>query len=128
MRSLESILKRIVIVLLFIAFLPQIYLLIVHIVHQVVAQPSLVPSAGVPVQRSSGFDAGVLVTILILLLVVGLLTRVGRALRNPEAARYRAALDRRAGTLPRYSAEADEVPVHGTGPAPVDDDPELPWE
>jgi hypothetical protein len=127
--NFERLFRKVIITLLVLGFLPQIYLLIVHIVHEVVAQPSPVPSAsGVPVQRIGGFGAGVLVTILILLMVVGLLTRIGRALRNPDAARYRAALDRRARTLPRYSAEADEVGPHGAGPAPVDDDPELPWD
>jgi hypothetical protein len=80
------------------------------------------------VHQDGGFGAGVLVTIIVLLIIVGLLTRIGKVLRNPESARYRAALDRRARTLPRFSAEADEVPVHGTGTAPADNDPELPWD
>jgi hypothetical protein len=125
--NLERIAKRIILTLLFLAFLPEIARLLIYLVREVVSRPSPLP-AHMHAPQDSGFGAGVLITLIGLLLVVGLLTRIGRALRNPEAAQYRTALDRRARTLPRFSAEADEVPIHGTGPSPTDDDPELPWE
>ena len=124
--NFERVFKKVVISLLVLAFLPTIVQLIVHLVHEVISPPALVHSS--PPVHNGGFGAGVLVTVIVLLLVVGLLTRIGRALRNPEATRYRTALDRRARTLPRFSAEADEVPIHGTGTIPADPDPELPWE
>lgn len=118
MKSLESIAKKIVLTLLFLAFLPSIYLLVVDLVQEVVSQPAPTPPAG-PSDQHGSFGSGVVVAILVIILLAGVLTRLGNAMRNRDP--YRAALDRRARMMPRLIAQMPDAPADR---AVVDDDPD----
>lgn len=123
---LDRLVRNLVVLFIILALGPSLIAVIGDILSKALLSPPPLTTTSAP--AGSDFGAGILVTLITLLLMIGILVRLGRALRNPEAARYRAALDRRSRTLPRYVAERDEVPIHTTGAAPVDPDPELSWD
>lgn len=126
---LDRVVKQLITLLMILALGPSLIALVSDLLRDVLSPPPAPTptTVGASAPAGSGLGTGVLVTLFALLLGVGILVRLGRALRNADAARYRAALDRRARMLPRYAATSSDVPAHATLAAPPDADPELPW-
>ncbi len=118
MRSIDQLVRRVIIGCALILFAPQILVLVSHIIRDVTSQPNPVAiSARSSGQNSGHFGFGVIVGLVVVVFVAGLVSRLSTLRRDHDP--YRRAMERRARTMPRIVADLPDAPVDVI---PLDDD------